>query len=242
MPDTQPKEPPKERNLAKETWTHDDFKLYIIDAALKLPISLSRMPREIILDKDDNSPSMGTISNELQVKTQADPRKREHFRIGVITLEKKLVFHPTVIGTETNVQTMVNLEGVILRTLKGNYTDKEIAALSIHTHGVADTPPSPKDFTRIITEQTVGHEVAFIVVTNSSRFLIMRSLETPDFSQQEAMQIAEKALAQMKIAQQFMNITEQYQAQMKFVLDTCREYRLGLYVATDKNKYKRITV
>ena len=60
------------------------------------------------------------------------------------------------------------------------YWSHEQIALSIHTHGVAQKPPNAVDISPLIPTAEKGGHQAGIVLAQDTRYLILRTMDSPD--------------------------------------------------------------
>ncbi len=126
------------------------------------------------------------------------------------------------------------------------YTLSERLALLMHTHGIIDTPPSPTDFMPLINEGKFSHEAGF-VFTKTKKYLLMRSLETPEMKSDQALKEIEEYDERykeevMRLNQSNQNVfySEQVRLIEKTFLDMCRKYKIVYYLATDGHEYHRV--
>lgn len=84
------------------------------------------------------------------------------------------------------------------------------------------------------------------MLTKSTKFLILRTLETPELSMEEAKQKAAHWKATLVNSTRLIPLPgylgNNSRGQMQLVLDICHEHKLALYVAAggETNVYKRI--
>ncbi len=241
------KQSKQETTSPRDKWSYDQFRSYILEAGRKLPISLKDMPKEITLDREkgDTRPSIGTITDEIWSETAKDPQRNERFRAGIRTTDGGLRFQPMAIGTEYHVSTKSPLKTKILQNpvtlLK--YDVNELRLMTIHSHGKQDSPPSSKDFLDIITDQSEKHEVAFVVVTETTKYLLLRSFETPDLPPAQAEAIINTAKLKVDMQQIGKSREDQFKVQLKVMLETCKSQSLALYRTTNgSNTYQRVEI
>lgn len=143
------------------------------------------------------------------------------------------------------------------------YEKSELPVLLMHTHGVADRPPSPTDLFRLLLSTEDGGAQASIVITPSSRFLLIRTLQTPNRNASEVKETiatyeetyrgemdaeVDKFVQHMK---RFGGVTEEIlknytdkldpTMQMKLLHEFCSKNHIAMYTAIrGSNNYKRV--
>src|SRR5260221_43660 len=171
------------------SWNHGQFITKIIKATIDHPISISQLPKTI----DLSNGKIAEISHDLLIQTLDDPRRRERGKVAKVDLDGKIrIPQKATIGDEFQIQTVTEL------FLDEKNNRREYNAFSIHTHGVLDVPPSPEDFANLLVPskhediQIPGGVQAEIVITPSARFLMIKTSETPNMTEQEAANFVDK--------------------------------------------------
>lgn len=231
----------EQEKATSSQWDHARFVGKIIWATKHHPFVSSDLPKRI-----DLTGKIGEISDDLLSKTLADPKKRERGKVAKVDFEGKLrISKEESVGEETHVQNSVRL-GVKKGLLNPQYSEQEYPAFDMHTHGSIDVPPSPQDFSALLMPVEEGGSQAAIIITPSSRLLIIKTLDTPDFTTKEAEEFVRKSTAQIQHYYEHMKkfspsndlyMKSTIQRNMQFVLDTCRDYKLKLYTSTGGNVY-----
>ncbi len=224
------------------SWDQARFVGKMIWATQNHPISGSDLPSQI-----DLSGVVGKHIDGLIAEMQADPQHREHGKYAIVGLDKKLhISHQSQVGSENNIRMMGEMQ-MLVDSSNPVYSDREFMAFSMHTHPV-DVPPSPNDFMELLIDQADGGTQAMIVGTETARFIIMRTLQTPEMSRDEAKNLVEgwkKAYYKEASIHTSVSNSRDYlnrkdtQQQISFVMDTCRDYKLGLFIAVGNNRFKR---
>jgi hypothetical protein len=189
---------------------------------------------------------LAETSEKLIKETFADPERKERLVDGKVDLEGRLVVNSNIsVGSTEKVRAKS-----ILRSVRGDprYTVSERIALLMHTHGIVDTPPSPIDFLSLITEGDRSHEVDF-VFTESKKYLLLRSLETPEMPDDQAVKELEeykerhaREVAQLRGSDQRTFDLEQVKILERIFLDMCKRYKIAYYLATEGHEYHRVDI
>lgn len=241
----------KEREPSS-SWSYEVFKEYLIEAVKKLEIPLAQTPREIQL-----AGPFAQRCDQMMSDTLSDPRKRERLRYIKLSLEEKLLISPESIGVETTVEKRVLIKS------EGVYKNSEYLVLSVHTHGVADLPPSAPDCHPLITAVTQHGEQCVIVLAPSIRYLLLRTFETPELEPEEGLKRIQlwRQTLQSRMNQEVTGLrkhmhvyggTAPYQEnqlvariQLEMLMKFCQENSIALYTADpvkDPHRYRRVNL
>jgi hypothetical protein len=244
----------QERNHVA-SWDHATFVNRVKEAVKTHDIPTAELPNRI----DLSGGAIGNLADRMLRETLNDPERRERGSYGKVSLDGKLLINEKItIGQPTSILIDVkNLQEYDF--LRPHTSRNEYSALDLHTHGVADVPPSGQDFIGVLKNiEDEGVQASF-VITPSSRFLIMRTNETPSRSPEEAraeiqqrnIRIKADAEAEMLKYNQYMRkfggtSDAQFKAQaakieaqfqMKNVLDICHDNNLVLYTSVGNNVF-----
>lgn len=190
---------------------------------------------------------LAETSDRLIAETFADPEKKERVVDGKIDLEGRLVVSSHIgVGTTENVPVRSILRSI--RESDPRYSVSERKALVMHTHGIVDTPPSPIDFVSLVTEGKGSHEVDF-VFTESKKYLLLRSLETPEMPEDQAVKELEeykerhaREVAWLDRSDQKAFDLGQVRILERIFLDICKRYNIAYYLATEGHEYHRVDI
>lgn len=228
----------------KIIWPTNTFVHQIEDVVRRHPIPYGELPDIIELD--------GTIpeaADKILEETFKDPLKRERAIIGIVDSEGKLIINTKeFVGNQESVSPTFTLKVGFLGGDK-RYGFKEQPALIMHTHGVEDLPASPQDFSVLIDnpDKSGGVQVQ-MVLTKSTKMMFIRTLQTPEIDQDDEVRkiISNKearykaeSLAE-KLAGNVDHDAVWTMKNMKFVLDICREYKIGTYISIEGHRYSKI--
>lgn len=175
---------PRRENIRAE-----QFDQFLLEMA-RIPNSYNRFPQKI-----DIGPQWTARMDELVAETMAHPDHMEHLRAAVVRKGQIIWDNRSFIGELTPIgMRVVSFIDVRQEThvaeINGEqrtYTDTDVPLLQIHTHGIRHEPPSPADFGRlVVSRDNLGSTVMEGIITPSARFLMFRTLETPDLESTRA--------------------------------------------------------
>lgn len=234
----------------KDNWHAKYFTDRIIKAVNGYDIPLSELPGSI-----DLSGKLTVVFDQLIAETMADPRKRERVRYFKLGLDKNsLILSTTEVGSETSVSSRIDL-AITGAFLGPQHARQEYFAFSVHTHGVADMPPSPKDVMQLLSTTEKGGGVAEVVITPSIRFLLVRTIQTPDLEAIEIKQVLEtwnnelrtkgkrdlesfsKHMSQFGGAQPHQLLLREAKLQMDQLTRYCKKYDIAIYTSSKDGRY-----
>lgn len=237
-------------------WDTDEFERQIVNAVKGHDIPIKDFPRNIILNG-----KYQTLFDKLMQETLSDPDKKERgIYAKVASWEEKLkIVDEVQVGFPDHVDLDVDLKYRILVD-HPHYRPSEYKAFSVHTHGIADRPPSPSDTVNLLKATEDWGNQAIIVLTPSIQFLIVRTLETPHLSVEEVQTISnnwskehsEKLDEEATKLGNFMkayggvSTTQLEKISMQFQMDMlkkfCEKHQLMLYVSTEYNgQFSKVT-
>lgn len=238
-------------------WNQAQFVGRIVKATNSHDISELELPQTV-----DLTGRLAEISDDLMKRTLDDPQKRERARVGIVGHDGKLrIDSKESVGVEKEVtpgySTFVKLDW------RGTQYDKdEYASLLIHTHGAIDVPPSPPDLVPLFIDIEDGGVHASIVITPSTRFLLLKTLQTPSRTLEEARGFVAKydqrykeamnaeILSFRKHMTKFGGATEDSLerhanktdpiVQINLLNEVCRENHIAIYTAINNSIYRRV--
>ena len=239
-----PNEQPQEAERLQTVWRTESFLRNLEEAVRYHPVVMESLPDIIELDGE-----IGEWADKILDDTMADPQKRERIIGAKTNLDGKIVMdEKEQIGDSVSAIYDSEFKGRMLDN-DPRYLYREFPVLMMHTHGIMDLPASPKDFTSLINNPDNG-ELVSIVLTKTTKMIFIRTLQTPeidsDLEVQELMADRERQLGtEVNLA-----INGDYGAfhntwtnkNMKFVLDMCRDYKIGAYLSTEGHRYKKINI
>lgn len=241
--------------LGSTSWNQAQFVGKIIKATKGHDISELELPQTI-----DLTGKLTEVSDGLMAATLLDPAKKERARVGVAGHDGKLKLSEETVGEKRDV---VPKYSTIERSdWRGSqYSKDEYASLVIHTHGAVDHPPSPQDLISLLTDIEDRGIHASIIITPSTRFLLIRTLQTPTRTREEIQEVIEEherkykealnaeRLSFVKHMKKFGGVTEEnlekHLAKMDPIIqinllnDSCRENHIAIYTAVNGGIYKR---
>ncbi len=229
-------------------WPHDRFVGKIIKAATStLPIPISELPDVISLGDG----KIGQHLNQLLAETLTDPHRYERGKVVKIGLDQKLhIPKENIVGGETQVDLSEGLSLVQrFPVWAPQYRQSEQVAFDMHSHGVADIPPSIQDLLRLIIPPEDNGTQAMIVVTETAGFLVMRTMETPETDRavaEESLKARRDQIRNYALHLEKLAFTPDSrnkisaQKSMELVIEICRQYNLALYTyTTQDNRFIR---
>lgn len=189
---------------------------------------------------------LAETSDKLIAETFADPERKERVVDGKIDLQGRLVVssHISIGETERVVPK------IFLKNPKGDprHNSPERLALLMHTQGIIDTPPSSTDFLPLINDGGFSHEAGF-VFTETKKYLLMRSLETPEMDDKQAVKEIEgyrerhkREVAQLDQSDPKAFDLGQARILERIFLDMCKRYNIAYYLATEGHEYHRVDI
>lgn len=240
-------------------WNHDQFRDTIVESVRSHDIPYSKLPQNINLQG-----AIGNISNEVLDTTLKDSEKPEYGTYGKVSTEGKLLISKKFTRGRRDSVTITRQFSVEVIPLAPHYAKEEYGALDIHTHGEIDLPPSPTDILSLLSPVEEGGSQASVIVTPQTRYLLIRSIKTPDMSDPEKQKFvqnyrdrlgtamrSEAAKYSAHFRQLRIPVTEamlrkhiasddtQRAAQLNVLLEVCKENYIGLYMGRANNLYKR---
>lgn len=252
-------DPPHSNSESEQptSWSHQQFVDRIKIAVRTHDIPTSELPKRI----DLSGGAIGNICDRMIAETIADPRKRERGSYAKVTVDgRMLVSNEITVGEETRVGLSPKMF-MQVDIANPHYSKSEYHALDMHTHGIVDVPPSSQDFLSVLTDAEDYGGQAIIVVTPTTRFLVMRTNETPSRNAEAAREVVDtKAQEFHKAASEEMSRFKSHMGQfggasreqlvthnnkinaqliMKNVLDICKENNLVLFTSTGNNVFVR---
>ncbi len=230
----------------ENSWKHGRFVDAIVQAATRHPIPELRLPKTIDLEG-----KIGARLDSLIEQTLADPAQRERGFAARVNLDGQLAISKHIdIGTASNVNLTHRLSWKIKNAMGSTYTQTEALAFKAHTHGGQESSPTPADLFELLIDDEMKRAQAWFIVTPNIRFLIIRTLQTPEINETELEELIAtlnqeyndfviEAKNQTILPDVFVRMITQ--KIFKIVTRTCRQNHLAIFTATKKNLFSRIT-
>lgn len=240
-------------------WNHERFRDAIVEAVQRHDIPYGQLPQTI-----DLQGGIGSISDQILDTTLNDPETPEYGTYGKVTLDGKLQVRKVFTKGKSDSVIIDRDFGVEINQTAPQYSKSEYGALALHTHGDLDLPPSPTDILSLLSPTEEGGVQTSIIVTPETRYLLIRSIRTPDLDHNDKDRFVQEYRQRLRsamsseaerynshfkrigipidnsmIANHVEDVVTQRKTQLGVLEGVVKDYGIGLYLGGANNQYKR---